>query len=205
MTDTTGTPPAPAAPPPAEPQGDNGAGKTYTQAEVDQMLRGSGSALKKAQEQAAALTAAEAERTAASEAAERERLAKQGEFKTLATQAEARAVEAEQKLAAANLRETERLEAVAKTNKADIAELPEEYRGLADGLTGDALTAQVAKLKKLAGVQSAVPVHGGAPRGGGAPVSAEEQKRIDDAAIRKTVFGDKKVISYRNVPGGDND
>ena len=190
----------PAAPPPADPPGDTGNDKDKDK------FRGINKELQKAQAEAEELRKWKADQEAAAEVAEREKLAAQGEYKTLAEQADERAKKAEEELAGFRTRETARLETVAKSNKARLEALPEQFRVLVpEGLDADAVAVQLAKIEPLAGVKPPpVDVAGNAPRGAGPPDAAARKKQ-EEKAVRKAVFGDKEVISYQRVPGGDDD
>ncbi len=202
---TTNNPVVPADPPPANEQGDTGP-RTYTQEQVDQMLRGSGSALKKAQEQNATYEAANAKRAADEEAAKAKQLEDQGEYKALLEQIRTENATLKETVTKQLERETARLETVDKSNKARLAALPEQFHALVPpGLDADAAAAQIARLEPLAGVQAADPINVTSPAPRGAPLDAKARRKLDREEARKAVFGDKKPTYYPPVPGGDSD
>jgi hypothetical protein len=153
--------------PPGQQTGDKG-GKTYTEEEVTERMRGQGKAMKELQEELDRLKAAEADRSKAAEEASRKKLEEDGKLQEL--------IEAERKRAAElegyktrweehQQKETARLEALAAENKKRSKELPESLRELVpEGLDPDATAKHIAKLEAL-GTGKAVEVRGTSGRG----------------------------------------
>jgi hypothetical protein len=155
--------------PPGQQTGDKG-GKTYTEDEVTERLRGQGKALKDAQEELDKLKAAEAERAKAAEEASRKKLEDDGKLQEL--------IEAERKRAAElegyktrweehQQKETARLEALVAENKKRKKALSEEDQALVpDDMSPDSAAEQITRLEIRAGQKGrAVEVRGTSGRG----------------------------------------
>lgn len=161
---------------------------TFTKDELDKLisgkLRGSGRALKEAQEKLAILEKTIAERDASEEEARRKKLERDGEIAKLLE------IERNEKLSAlekyqaaqklvdeANERESKRLDALNEKNKSRIKTLPKELQDLVPSqLSGDDLCDFLSKLESKV-VNKTIPVAGF----GGVRVNDEPENQFERA------------------------
>ena len=157
--------------------------RMYTEDEVQARLRGQGNELKKLKEKISQFETAAEERS-------RKKLEEEGKFKELLRTTEGNYKTLEEKYNSLVEKENNRVKAVAKSNKARLESLPDEYKELVpEGLEPDAVRDHIGKLEALT-VKSTkvVAVNGGPPKNG-----AGNDGGSDAAAKGKAwIFGGEK-------------
>lgn len=183
--------------PPVDIDGDKG--KTYTEDELQQKLRGSGTRIKSVEAERDALQAKIAEYSKLRDDEDRKKLEEKGEYQKLREQDEATIKAKDEALLAARKIITDR-EAADKT-KADalkaknderIEALSEEQLKLipVDLLSPEAMAVHISEVEKLD--PKFVDVAGGAPRGGGKPQTPQEHINDVNEQLRKITLGKGK-------------
>lgn len=175
---------------------DDTGGKTYTQAELDEILhsklRGQGKRLSEYEAKLASYEAEQAKAKQKAEEAKRKQMEKDGDLKGQLELERAEKAKLEQllaekdgKLSSFKDRETARLEALCADNARRLKGLPKTLHDLAQDDDPDKMAVRLSRAEALAGGGDAVSVRGGGGRGGATVDPLQASYDAMNAAIDK--------------------